>query len=203
MHSEKQKLLDAIVSIEGQRLLLGDAVVDAALASLKQSLAQFENTNAVTQLHSDSPLEGERKLVTIMFADFSNFTAMSERMDAEDVRAVMNTCFSLLVPIVEQYGGVVDKYIGDEIMALFGAPRAHDNDAECALRAALDMMKALEGFNSQNNTNLGLHFGINTGVVIAGGVGSTERQQYSVIGDPVNLAARLEDASVTGEILVV
>lgn len=202
MNPEKQKILDAIQALESQRAILGDTVVDAALASMKQSLSQLENVELTAKAVSATPMEGERKLVTIMFADFSNFTSMSERMDAEDVRAVMNDCFSLLVPIVEQYGGVVDKFIGDEIMALFGAPYAHDNDAECALRAALDMMAALEAFNKRSGTNLGLHFGINTGIVIAGGVGSTERQQYSVIGDPVNLAARLEDASVTGEILV-
>lgn len=201
MEAEKQKILQAIALLETQRPLLGDAAVEAALASLRLSLEKLEKAAAPSPPKTPS-MEGERKLVTVMFADFSNFTSMSERLDAEEVRDVMNQCFSLLVPVIEHYGGVIDKFIGDEIMALFGAPHTHDNDAECALRAALEMMQQLAEFNTKHGTNLGLHFGINTGTVIAGGVGSIERQQYSVMGDAVNLAARLEDASVTGEILV-
>ncbi|MBK8080615.1 MAG: AAA family ATPase [Saprospiraceae bacterium] len=202
MNQEKKVILDTINLIEAQRSILGDSAVETILKDLRNSLANLEKSSSVMPANKDISMDGERKLVTIMFADFSNFTAMSERMDAEDVRDIMNGCFSKLVPIVEQYGGMIDKFIGDEIMALFGAPIAHENDAEYALRAALDMMIALEEFNNQHQTNLGLHFGINTGVVISGGVGSTERQQYSVMGDAVNLAARLEGASVTGEILV-
>lgn len=201
MEAEKQKILQAIALLEMQRPLLGDAAVEAALASLRLSLEKLAKDATPPPAKAPS-MEGERKLVTVMFADFSNFTSMSERMDAEEVRDVMNECFSLLVPVIEHYGGVIDKFIGDEIMALFGAPHTHDNDAECALRAALEMMQQLAEFNAKHHTNLGLHFGINTGTVIAGGVGSIERQQYSVMGDAVNLAARLEDASVTGEILV-
>jgi class 3 adenylate cyclase len=200
MEAEKEKILQTMSLLEAQRPLLGDAAVEAALSGLRLSLEKLEA--ALKPPPPPTSLEGERKLVTVMFADFSNFTSMSERLDAEEVRDLMNQCFSWLVPIIEHYGGVIDKFIGDEIMALFGAPHAHDNDAECALRAALDMMQQLTEFNAKYQTNLGLHFGINTGTVIAGGVGSTERQQYSVMGDAVNLAARLEDASVTGEILV-
>src|SRR5215211_5999158 len=75
-------------------------------------------------------LSGERRFVTIMFADISGFTALAETMDPEQVRDLMNACFEQLVPIVTKYGGVVDKFIGDEIMALFGAPIAHENDPE-------------------------------------------------------------------------
>jgi hypothetical protein len=109
------------------------------------------------------------------------------------------------VPIVEKYEGTVDKFIGDEIMALFGAPVAHENDPERALRAALDMMATLEEFNDEHANRipkrLALHFGINSGLVIAGGIGTRQRQDYSVMGDTVNLAARLEDLSEAGEIL--
>jgi len=111
-------------------------------------------------------------------------------------------CNTLLVPVVEKYGGVVDKFVGDAIMALFGAPVARENDAERALRAALEMIDALAVFSAHHDTDLGMHIGINTGLVIAGGIGSEGRQQYSVMGDTVNLAARLEDASERGEILV-
>jgi class 3 adenylate cyclase len=145
---------------------------------------------------------GERRAVTIMFADISGFTAMSERMDPEQVRNLMNRCFDHLVPIVEKYEGTVDKFIGDEIMALFGAPIAHEDDPARALRVGLEMQTALRQFNAQHGTDLGMHAGINTGLVIAGGIGSQGRRDYSVMGDAVNLAARLEDASERGEIFV-
>ena len=146
-------------------------------------------------------LQGERRIVTVMFADISGFTAMSEKMDPEHVRDLMNSCFEHLVPIVKKYSGTVDKFIGDEIMALFGAPIAHENDPERALRAALEMMETVDEFNSAHGTDLGLHFGINTGWVIAGGIGTEQLQAYSVMGDTVNLASRLEDLSERGQIL--
>ena len=147
-------------------------------------------------------LQGDRRLVTVMFADVSGFTAMSEKMDPEQVRELINSCFDHLVPVVTKYEGTVDKFIGDEIMVLFGAPLAHENDPERALRAALEMMAALSEFNGEHDADLGLHFGINTGLVIAGGIGVSGRQEYSVMGDTVNLAARLEGESERGEILV-
>ncbi len=152
--------------------------------------------------HTAAQLPGERRLVTVMFADISGFTAMSEKLDPEQVRSLMNNCFDQLVPVVEKYGGVVDKFIGDEIMALFGAPVAHEDDPVRALRSALEIMAALKTFNAEFGTDLGMHAGINTGLVVAGGIGSQGRQQYSVMGDTVNLAARLESASERGEIFV-
>ncbi len=192
--NEQQQFEKTIQTLESQRAILGDVVVDAALKPLREKLASFY---APATTHSS-----ERKLVTIMFADLSGFTALSEKHDPEYVRGLMNDCFNVLVPIVEKYGGVIDKFIGDEIMALFGAPLAHENDAERALRASLEMMDALESFNHARRLSLGMHFGINTGLVVAGGLGSDGRQQYSVMGDAVNLAARLEDASETGQILI-
>ena len=156
----------------------------------------------VGSVGTPADLAGERRVVTVMFADISGFTAMSETMDPEQVRGLMNDCFDQLVPVVERYEGVVDKFIGDEIMALFGAPLAHEDDPARALRAALEIMRTLEEFNAQHGTNLGMHAGINTGLVVAGGIGSQGRQQYSVMGDTVNLAARLESASERGEIFV-
>ncbi|NJN55803.1 MAG: zinc-ribbon domain-containing protein, partial [Anaerolineae bacterium] len=125
---------------------------------------------------------GERRAVTIMFADISGFTAMSELMDPEQVRNLMNRCFDHLVPIVEKYEGTVDKFIGDEIMALFGAPIAHEDDPLRALHVGLEMQEILRQFNAQHGTDLGLHAGINTGLVIAGGIGSHGRRSYSVMG---------------------
>ncbi|MEI6725172.1 MAG: adenylate/guanylate cyclase domain-containing protein, partial [Actinomycetes bacterium] len=192
---ERDKLEQAIAALEAQRAILGDGVVDSAQGSLRAQLTAPPPPRAPS-------LEGERKLVSVMFADLSGFTALSEALDPEQVRGIVNQCFNLLVPIVEHYGGTVDKFIGDEIMALFGAPQAHENDAERALRAALDMREALAGLNSADGVNLGMHVGINSGTVVTGGLGSDGREQYSVMGDTVNLAARLADAAPEGEILV-
>jgi class 3 adenylate cyclase/tetratricopeptide (TPR) repeat protein len=183
----------AIRALDAQRALLGDAVVDTALAPLRQQLAA---------LQAPARPSAERKLVTVMFADISGFTALSETMDAESVRELINACFERLVPIVEGYGGTIDKFIGDEIMALFGAPVAHEDHAPRCLGAALDMMQALEAFNAERGVDLGLHFGINSGRVVVGAVGSRERSQYSAMGDAVNLAARLEGESERGDIFV-
>ena len=189
----------AIAHLEAQRSVLGDTVVETALAPLTQ---QLSNLHRRVIAGPTPPLRGERRLVTVMFADISGFTAMAGTADAEAVRDLMNDCFDWLVPIVEEYEGRVDKFIGDEIMALFGAPVAHENDPERALRAAVGMKDVMAAFNAERGTNLGLHFGVNTGFVVAGGIGTRGRQRYSVIGDAVNLAARLKDASVRGEILV-
>jgi len=194
--SEIQQLELAIEALEAQRLILGDEVVDIALTPLKAKL------DSLKKIVQEKVVNDERKLVTVMFADLSGFTALSEKLDPESVREIMNTCFDALVPIIEKYGGVIDKFIGDEIMALFGAPIARENDAERALRAALEMMEALKEFNAHRGINLGMHFGINTGLVVAGGLGSEGRQQYSVMGDAVNLAARLEGASESGQIFI-
>ena len=153
--------------------------------------------------HKESPdLPEERKLITIMFADIAGFTGLAATMDPEQVRDLMNACFEQLVPVVTRYGGVVDKFIGDGIMVLFGAPLAHENDPERALFAALKMQESIAAFNAAHGTNLGAHFGINTGLVIAGGVGAPGRKDYSVMGDAVNMAAHLENLSQQGEILV-
>ena len=145
---------------------------------------------------------GDRRLVTVLFADISGFTSLSEKLDPEVVRDLITACFDHLVPCIERYGGTIDKFIGDEVMALFGAPVAHENDPERALRAALEMRDALSDFNREHGLSLGLHFGVNTGLVYAGGVGGGSRWDYSVMGDAVNVAARLKAEAKPGEILV-
>src|SRR5438309_9406868 len=137
--SEIEKLNVSIAALEAQRATLGDAVVDPAIAALRQQLSQLSAT-----VEKQAP-EDERKLVTIVFADISGFTALSEKKDPEEVRELMKTCFESLVPLVQKYEGTIDKFIGDEIMALFGAPIAHEDDPERALRASLEMMDAIAG----------------------------------------------------------
>ncbi len=190
--TERESLEQAIALLEAQRAALGDAVADAALTPLRAQLAALDA----------APLRGERKFVTVMFADIAGFTALAETLDPEAARDLMNACFDRLTPVIQEYGGAVDKFMGDGVMALFGAPVAHENDPERALRAALAMRAALAAFNAERELELALHFGINTGLVVAGGLGAQGRQEYSVMGDTVNVAARLEDISRPDEILV-
>ena len=162
---------------------------DSALVALREQLAKIEAAGP------EGAADDERKIVTVLFVDVSGFTALAEKLDPEDVRVLINDCFKHLVPVVQKYEGTIDKFIGDEIMALFGAPVAHEDDPERALRTALEMMEAIGRFNRVHNTELDLHIGVNTGPVIAGKIGTEGRQDYSVMGDAVNVAARLEDAS--------
>jgi class 3 adenylate cyclase len=190
----------AIAALEAQRALLGDAVVELALAPLRQQLAEARVPAAPAP--PARPMEGEFKLVTVMFADVSGFTTLAEQLDPEQVRNLMNACFDCMAPVIEKYEGTVDKFLGDAVVALFGAPVTHENDPERALRAALEMKEALAAFNAERGTELGIHFGINTGEVVAGGIGSAGRQEYSVMGDAVNVASRLKDLSQRGEVFV-
>ena len=194
---KREQLQAAIGGLEDQRAILGDLAVDAAIEGLRRELNEI-----AAAVQPGLPLAGERKLVTVMFCDVSGYTALAEKMDPERARDLLNGLFDRLVPVVKKFDGTIDKFVGDEIVALFGAPIAHENDPERACRAALEMMEAVAAFNRTQKTDLGLHFGINTGQVVAGGVGTRERQDYSVMGHAVNVAARLEDASCRGEILI-
>ena len=109
--SEVEKLSASIAALEAQRAMLGDAVVDPAIAALRQQISQ-----TTAAIEKETP-EDERKLVTIVFADISGFTALSERKDPEEVRELMNACFQSLVPIVQKYEGMIDKYLGDGFLA--------------------------------------------------------------------------------------
>ncbi|MEM7342917.1 MAG: adenylate/guanylate cyclase domain-containing protein, partial [Chloroflexota bacterium] len=179
---ERPQIEQAIAALEAQPDGLPQGVFETSLAVLQQALERLTQQEAEA-----SALHGERKQVTVMFADISGFTAMSEKLDPEEVRSLINDCFERLGAVIDRYDGHIDKFIGDEIMALFGAPIAHENDPERALRSALDMMQTLEAFNVEHSDRipkpLALHFGINSGLVIAGGIGTRERQDYSVMGD--------------------
>ncbi len=152
--------------------------------------------------HSAPAPADERRRVTVLFADLSGYTAVSERMDPEAVKALVEASLRRLGNEVTRHGGTVDKYIGDNVMALFGAPVAHEDDEERAVRAALGMQAAMDGINADLSARHGASFqlrvGINTGEVLAGAVGDG----YTVIGDTVNVAARLGSVAGPGELVV-
>ncbi|MBF0136159.1 MAG: tetratricopeptide repeat protein [Magnetococcales bacterium] len=189
----------------GNRLALGSGspplpVLTSTSRTTPPTLSPPRTTGNVVDM------ESERKNVTVLFADISGFTAMSEKMDPEAVTDVMNGCLKMLADIVMRYEGHVDKFIGDCIMAIFGAPITHENDPELAIRAALDMKREMEEYNRRLPIKLEkpltLHTGINSGMVIAGGVGSDQKMEYTVMGDTVNLASRLESIAKSGQIFI-
>lgn len=147
-------------------------------------------------------LSGDRREVAVLFADLKGFTAMSERLDPEEVTLLMNVLLQSLSGAVYDYEGYVDKFIGDAIMALFGAPLAHENDPERAVLAGLAMLEVIVRHNETSEIPLAIRVGINLGEVVAAQLGSEMRQQYTVLGDTVNLASRLETAAEPNTILV-
>jgi class 3 adenylate cyclase/tetratricopeptide (TPR) repeat protein len=225
------QLRDAIAAQEAMRPQLGDATVELSLKPLRalldsllaqgapaatsqgtshdQLLSQLQSyipKQLADKIRSSGHVAGERRQVTVVFADISGFTAMSERLDPEEVASFSNDCMKELIAAVYQYEGMVDKFIGDCIMAVFGAPIALEDDAERALRASLAMRERLEAFNrrwiDKLKEPLSLHIGINSGTVIAGNVGNDLRMSYTVMGDTVNVASRLESAATRGQIFV-
>lgn len=151
---------------------------------------------AAEMMGKEITLGGEQREVTVLFSDIRNFTGICERLTPAEMLDTLNLCFTEMSAIIERHGGVVDKYVGDAIMALFGAPITHARDADAALCAALEMCDALDALNRQwrdeGRPTLEMGIGINTDVVIAGNMGSQTRLNYTVIGDGVNLASRLE-----------
>lgn len=153
-------------------------------------------------LTSRSALEGERKQVTVVFVDCVGFTALSSRLDPEDLHGIMDGCFQHLLDAVHRYEGTVNQFTGDGIMALFGAPIAHEDHAARAVAAALAMQQAVrqyaEALLSQRGIEFAVRIGINTGLVVVGKIGDDLRMDYTAQGETVNLAARLQQAAAPG-----
>jgi class 3 adenylate cyclase/tetratricopeptide (TPR) repeat protein len=179
---------------------------EAELETLLKAMQSFIPNSLVEKItKGKGQIEGERRFVTVMFADISGFTAMSELLDPEEVTSIMNDCYAVLAQVVYKYEGTIDKFIGDCIMVIFGAPVSHENDPERTVRCALEMQERIKKFNrSMKNTNvdLSLHIGINSGWVIVGAVGSDLRMDYTVMGDTVNLASKLESVAEKEQIYV-
>jgi len=148
---------------------------------------------------------GEKRRVVILFSDIRGFTALSERMSPDETASLLNEYFTEMVQVVFEHGGTLDKFIGDAVMALWGAPFAHGDDAERAVEAAVAMQRVLAELNRawqrQGRPPLSIGIGLNVGEVFAGNIGSDRRLEYTVIGDAVNTAARLCSQAGPGEVL--
>ena len=143
-------------------------------------------------LEEGTRLEGEEVEVTILFVDVRDFTSFAEHTPAPEVVAAINRLFETVVPIIHDHGGRIDKFVGDGLLAVFGAPRRYEDHADRALEAALEIDRAV---SSGSAGELEIGIGLNSGTVVAGNVGGAGRLEFSVIGDPVNVAARVEAAT--------
>ncbi len=182
----------------GAMLVLEDITTEKRL---KSTIARYMTKEVADKLLEDreAVLGGQIRETTVLFSDIRSFTTISEKIGPKKTVSLLNEYFSVMVDIIFRYEGILDKYIGDAMMAVFGAPFSTGEDSDRAVRTAIDMLAALEEFNRHRKTvssypvNIGI--GINTDRILSGNIGSLKRMDYTVIGDGVNLASRLEEAN--------
>lgn len=159
----------------------------------------------LTEVNSNTEI-AETKKVTILLSDLRGFTAMAEQYSATEMVSLLNRYFSRMSEIIISHGGTIDKFMGDAIMALFGAPESYEDDLDRAILCAVEMQRAMHDINQVNKQfnmpPLFMGIGINTGKVVAGQLGSALHSEYTVIGDEVNLASRIEAHSLRGQVLI-
>ena len=167
-------------------------------SKIKNTFKRYVSKSVVDQLLDDDQklnLGGEERDVTVLFSDIRGFTAMSEKMKPKEVVSTLNSYFSEMIDIIFKFDGTLDKIVGDELMVVFGAPIARDDDAERAVQTAIGMVESLKKFNDKRvkkgKVPINAGIGINKGKVISGNIGSKDQMDYTVIGDTVNLGARL------------
>src|SRR5262245_44607353 len=186
----------------GQRVAPGPGAVTERFAVPESYTPKHLAAKILT---SKSALEGERKQVTVLFVDVSGFTSLSERLDPEEVHRLMRRAFDLMLAEVHRYEGTVNQFLGDGIMALFGAPIAHEDHAQRAVHAALGIARALGEYQRELSPR-GITFrarqGLNTGLVVVGSIGGDLRMDYTAIGDTTNVAARLQQTAEPGRVTI-
>ena len=161
-----------------------------------QKYVPGEIIDEVLKTKGSSLLQGKKQTTTILFSDIRSFTSIAERLSAEELVISLNTYFNIMVGIIIKHKGIIDKFIGDAIMSIFGAPVLHEDDPLQAVLTGLEMLDSLDGFN-RKQVKMGrpifkIGIGLNTGDVVVGNIGSTQKLEYTCIGDEVNLANRLE-----------
>ena len=192
----------ALASAYSRGELLRHEVEEAAMRLYMPS----QVADLISATEGGIELGGALQTVTILFADIRGFTRISERMDAREVVLLLNKYFTAMTEVILESGGTLDKYTGDCVMALFGAPVPSDDDAERALSAAINMQQAMARLNAslsegaQKEIQIGI--GLHSGRAVVGNIGSDQRMQYTAVGDTVNVAARLVDQAAGGQIVV-
>lgn len=184
-----------VTSVGHRRRLLEE------IAALHKSAGADDESETKNREQGTAPRHvGERRQVTVLFADICGFTKLSSSIDSEEVHSLLGVYFDVADGIIREFGGTVDKHIGDSVMAVFGAPISHGNDAERAVRAAISIRDSMPAISENVGRPLQTHIGIASGEVVASGVGPDSH--YTVVGDSVNLAARLTDKAQAGEVFV-
>lgn len=192
-------LLSVKDTLIGSMLVVEDITEEKRIKGTMSRYMSKEVAEALISQGEEMMLGGKMQTATVLFSDIRSFTAISERIGALETVDMLNNYFSVMVEILFRHGGILDKYIGDAIMAVFGAPLIGPRDADNAVNAAVEMLVGLEEFNrtrlarGQEPIHIGL--GLNTDDILAGNIGSNKRMDYTVIGDGVNLASRLEGAN--------
>ena len=205
--SELVELRDAVRAMERIKAL--NTQLELRNRLLSETFGRFLSDEIVRQL-LETPdglaLGGKKRTLTVMMSDLRGFTALSERMDAQKLLHMLNHYLAAMTEVIEDNNGTIIEFIGDGILAIFGAPLPTDTHADDAVRAAVQMQQAMTEVNRWNTEQgydpLEMGIGINTGEVIVGNIGSEKRTKYGVIGSHVNLCGRIESYTVGGEILI-
>ena len=157
-------------------------------------------------LEGKGSLPSERSETTIIFIDIRGFTKLADQLGPEKATEIINKIFEPIVGIIDKYDGSINKFLGDGLMAIFGMPFSHEDDPERAARASIKIMKSIEENGKikigSKVKNLKARIGINTGLCISGEIGSDSRKEFTVIGDTVNLASRLQENAIPGKVLI-
>ncbi len=195
VETQIQQLRTTIATLEAQRVILGDAIVDGALSALRHQLAALE-----AQAAAQSKPTEERRLVTILFTDIVGSTALAEKLDPEEWRQTVAQLHSTVGNLIARHQGQVAQYLGDGLLAFFGAQLSSERDSENAIRAALDAQSALSAQEFPHPIQI--RIGIHTGLVVVGELGSAAKKEFTATGDAMNLAARLQSAAPPGGVLI-
>ncbi|MEX2224151.1 MAG: adenylate/guanylate cyclase domain-containing protein [Candidatus Rokuibacteriota bacterium] len=176
---------------------------------IKRAFTRYVAREVVEEILKDPEnlvLSGERRQVTVLFCDVRGFTPLSERLSPEEVVLLLNDFYTLMIETTFKFDGTLDKFLGDAVMAVFGAPMAHPDHSARAIRTALAMQEGITGLNARRQRDgkepIAVGIGVSAGEAVAGTVGTEDRMEYTVIGDSVNLAARLESNAKPGQILI-